>query len=162
DGDLDLLVASVGRGTHLFLNDGQGHFTPSPFGPLNGRFGATSMALADIDGNGTLDLYIANYRTVTLRDQPNTSFKFKVVDNKPEVSTINGRPLTDPDLTNRFEFKLRFENGRPIFASDENGEPDAVFLNDGRGHFTPLSFAAGAFVDEEGKPLAQLPFDWGL
>src|SRR6185369_5180471 len=70
DGDLDLLVNSVGGGTHVFLNDGKGHFTESAT-PLNPRRAGTSMALADIDGDGTLDLYVANYRTVTLRDQPN-------------------------------------------------------------------------------------------
>ena len=55
------------------------------------------MALGDIDGDGTLDLYIANYRTVTLRDQPNTRFSFRLVEGKPEVTSIDGRPLTDPD-----------------------------------------------------------------
>src|SRR5437870_2072127 len=30
DGDLDLIVNSVGGGTRLFLNDGKGHFTESP------------------------------------------------------------------------------------------------------------------------------------
>src|SRR5580765_2363242 len=29
DGDLDLLVNSLGGGTHVFLNDGKGHFTES-------------------------------------------------------------------------------------------------------------------------------------
>ena len=162
DGDLDLLVSSIGQGTHLFLNDGRGHFTRSSFGPLNGRYGAASMALADLDGDGTLDLYIANYRTVTLKDQPNTSFKVRLVDGKPQVSSINGRPITDPELADRFEFRFGNENGRATFASDENGEPDAIFLNDGRGKFTPLSFTNGAFLDEDGRPLTKPPFDWGL
>ncbi len=29
DGDLDLIVNSVGQGTHLFVNDGRGRFTPA-------------------------------------------------------------------------------------------------------------------------------------
>jgi hypothetical protein len=113
-----------------------------------------SLALADIDGNGTLDLYIANYRTVSMNDQPNTRFSFRVVDNKPVVSTVNGRPITEPDLIHRYNFKLNFNNGQATFSYDENGEPDAVFLNDGRGHFTPLSFTKGAFLDERGSPLS--------
>src|SRR5437016_10327040 len=36
DGDLDLIVNSVGRGNHIFLNDGKGHFTElSPGSPIN-------------------------------------------------------------------------------------------------------------------------------
>ncbi len=161
DHDLDLLVSSVGSGTHLFRNNGAGRFTQDPR-PLNGNLGGTSMSLADLDGNGTLDLYIANYRTVTLRDQPNTAFRFRIVDGKPAVSTINGRPLTDPDLTNRFTFQFKSENGRASFSSDEQGESDAILLNDGRGGFSPLSFTGGAFLDEDGRPLTTLPFDWGL
>src|SRR2546423_3113565 len=71
DGDLDLIVNSVGNGTWIYLNDGKGRFTPSDQ-VLNPRLGGTSLALADVDGDGDLDLYIANYRTSTIRDQPNT------------------------------------------------------------------------------------------
>ena len=34
-------------------------------------------------------------------------------------------------------------------AFREYGEPDQVYLNDGKGHFTPLSWTNGAFLDEE-------------
>src|SRR5439155_9289649 len=44
----------------------------------------------------------------------------------------------------------------------ENGEPDALYLNDGRGHFTPVAFTSGSFLDEDGKPLSAPPRDWGL
>src|SRR6266850_6923058 len=108
DGDLDLIINSVALGTHIFLNDGKGHFTESPNNrDLNARRGGMSLALADIDGDGYLDLYIANYRAVTLRDQPNTHFSIKMVDGKPVVDAVNGRPLTSPDLTNRFYFTFK-------------------------------------------------------
>src|SRR5690349_13281569 len=53
DGDLDLVVNSVGHGTLIFLNDGHGHFTPAA--ELNPGRGGMSMALADLDGDGFLD-----------------------------------------------------------------------------------------------------------
>jgi len=56
DGDLDLLVNSIGGGTRCFLNDGKGHFTEVTGTRLVHRFGSTSMALEDIDGDGDLDL----------------------------------------------------------------------------------------------------------
>src|SRR6266699_2430933 len=33
------------------------------------KFGSMTMALADVDGNGTLDLYVVNNRTDDIRDQ---------------------------------------------------------------------------------------------
>ena len=95
DGHLDLLVNSIGQGTHIFLNDGHGHFTRSAQVLNEGR-GGTSLALADASGTGRLDLYIANYRASTIMDAPGTRFSMRMVDNKPEVATINGQPLTDP------------------------------------------------------------------
>src|SRR5207302_11030241 len=68
DGDLDLLVTALGEGTRLFLNDGKGCFAEARDSGLARQFGSKSIALGDIDGNGTLDLYVANYRTSTIRD----------------------------------------------------------------------------------------------
>lgn len=163
DGDLDLVVNSLGGGTLCFFNDSQGHFASLDRNPrLNGTLGGTSLALGDVDGDGDLDLYVANYRTVTIRDQPNTRFSFRVIDGRPQVTSINGRAITAPDLTNRFQFQIALGEGVGNLSYDENGEPDALFLNDGTGRFTALSFTNGAFLDETGRPLARPPFDWGL
>lgn len=162
NGNLDLIVNSLGGGTHLFFNDGQGHFREAG-PPLNPDRGGTSLALADIDGDGDLDLYITNYRRSTVTDLPGLRFSFKMVNGQPTVSQIDGRPLTDPEWTNRFVFHTAMgQDGRPRFSRDELGEPDALFLNDGHGGFTPVSFTGGTFLDEAGRPLTQPPFDWGL
>ena len=160
DGDLDLIVNSVGQGTRVFQNDGTARFTPlEPL--LNPRLGGTSAALADIDGDGDLDLYVANYRTVTLRDQPNTRFNVKVIDGKPQVVAVDGRPVTEPDLAHRFDYEITMGEKGGTFSHAENGEPDVLYRNDG-GKFTAVPFTEGAFVDEKGEKLALPPFDWGL
>ncbi len=162
DGDLDLLINSIGGGTHLFFNDGRGHFTPETAVLNPGRAG-TSLALADADGDGDLDLYVANYRTSTLMDAPGTRFTIKVADGRPFVATINGRPPTDPEWTNRFRFQFGLgAGGQGRFSREELGEPDVFLLNDGHGQFTPVPWTGGAFRDEDGQPLAQPLFDWGL
>ena len=162
DGDLDLLVSSYSHGTHLFLNDGSGRFTEvSSAAPLNPDRCGMSMALADMDGDGDLDLYITNYRLLSLRDQPNTRFSIRTIDGQPRVVAVNSRPLTDPDLTNRFSFRVSLEGGRGSLTTDENGEPDLLLRNEGNGRFTPVTFAGGAFLDEEGRPLREAPYDWG-
>ena len=156
DGDLDLLVNSVGGGTRCFLNDGKGRFREvTAEAGLVSHTGSMSMALADIDGDGTLDLYVANYRTSTMRDTFSMRIKVNQIEGKPVITMVNGRPVTEPDLVGRFTIN---EAGVIV----ENGEADVLYLNDGRGHFTPVSFTGGSFLDEEGNPLTSPPYDWGL
>ncbi|HKQ37995.1 MAG TPA: VCBS repeat-containing protein, partial [Verrucomicrobiae bacterium] len=145
DGDLDLIVNSVGQGTYCFWNDGKGGFGAQPLVLNPGRCGS-SLALADIDGDGALDLYIANYRTSTIRDQPGAKFTFKTVDGRPVPVAFAGRPLTDPDLTNRFTFI--YKQGASSVFHDELGEPDVLYRNQGKGQLAI-------------SPLEQ-SFDWGL
>ena len=155
DRDLDLLVNSVGGGTRLFLNDGKAKFIESIASGLLRRFGSTSAALADIDGNGTLDLYVCHYATVKIEDRPNAKFDSVTVNGRPMLTAIDGVPLTSPELTNRY-----FVDAERVVR--ELGEPDALYLNDGRGNFRQLSWTDGTFLDDEGKPLVKPPYDFGL
>jgi hypothetical protein len=113
------------------------------------------MALADIDGDGYLDLYVANYRTTTLRDEPPPRFRVQTAGGKFELLTVNGRPVTSPDLVGRFTIDR-------TFGVLENGEADVLYRNDGHGRFLPVSWTDGTFLDEGGQPLKQPPFDWCL
>ena len=61
-----------------------------------------SLALGDLDGDGFLDLYVANYRTLALMDMPNTTFNFAVRNGQRVISRVNGRPATDPEFANRY------------------------------------------------------------
>jgi enediyne biosynthesis protein E4 len=155
DEDLDLLVNSHGGGTRLFLNDSKGRFTEAKDCGLLQKFGSTSLALGDIDGNGTLDLYVANYATTKIEDRPNARFESKVIDGKIVLTAIDGVPMTSPELTNRY-----FVDASKIVR--ELGEPDMMYLNDGRGHFKAMSWTDGTFLDEEGKALATPQYDFGL
>src|SRR5260370_13898384 len=161
DGTLDLVVNSVGGGTHIFFNDGKGHFSESQE-VLNPGMGAMSLAVADYDGDGWLDIYIANYRLHTIADS-DVRFNLRTVDGKLVVASINNRPLTDPEWTNRFLFQITDNgSGSVKFAKEELGEPDALYHNLGKGRFKQVPWTEGAFLDEDGKPLTHPPFDWGL
>ena len=103
------------------------------------------MALADIDGKGPLDLYVADYRAEDARDRAEYD--------KLPVMEVNGQMAFAPPYNERFILK----DG----SRREYGEPDLVYLNDGKGRFTPLSWTNGAFLDEDGKPLTGPPLDWG-
>jgi hypothetical protein len=154
DGDSDLVLNTLGQGTHLLFNDGRGQFA-ARFAPLNPGRGAMTAALADVDGDGWLDLYVANYRKDGLMDRPNARAVFKVVRGRTVVTALDGRPTTDADLTNRFLVNA-------AGGIEELGEPDVLFRNFGGTNFVPVSWTGGAFVDDTGKPLAEPPFDWGL
>lgn len=156
DRDLDLLVATLGQGVRLFLNDGQGHFRDATAeSGLASNSGAMTLTLADTDGDGDLDLYVANYHTWTMRDRFNLRFKFAMVNGKKVLASVDGRPITEPDLVGRFTLT---EGGGFV----ENGEEDAYYKNDGHGKFTRIPFTEGAFRDSQDRPLSQPPYDWGL
>ena len=155
DGDLDLLVGSIGGGVRLFLNDGKGRFTESTNSGLVRRFGVTSLALADVDGNGTLDLYVCNYAAVKIEDRPNAKFDARTINGRPVLTAIDGVPLTSPELTNRYYVDAEK-------TVRELGEPDILYLNDGKGKFTTVSWTDGSFLDEQGQPLKLPPYDFGL
>ncbi len=157
DGHLDLLVSAIGPGVRLFLNDGKGRFreTTDAAG-LRSRLwvGSMSMALADMDRDGDLDLFVCNYRSNTLRDEPDTRFRFATTNGQYELLAVDGRPVTEPDLVGRFAADR-------TFGILENGQAPFLYRNDGHGHFTAVSWTDGTFLDEDGKPIAT-PYDWGL
>lgn len=153
DGDLDLVLNGLGRGTSIFYNDGQGKFRPGPV--LNAGSAATGIALGDFDGDGFLDLYVVNYRFNALMDMPDARATFRNVGGRLAIETINGRPITSPDLTNRF-----FINARG--AVDEMGEADCLYRSQGGTNFVAAPFSGGAFLDEDGEPLKGELFEWGL
>src|SRR5438874_4445186 len=114
DGWLDLLVATTGDGVYCFLNDGHGKFLDSTQAAGTAtKFGSVTLALADVDGNGTLDLYVANNRTDDIRDQGQVN-----------VQMANGKLMIPPALRDR----LVVVNGKVL----EYGEPDVLYRNDGK------------------------------
>ena len=144
DGWLDLLVSTVGNGVLCFMNNGNGKFTNrTQLAGTASKFGSATMALADIDGNGTLDLYIGNNRAEDIRDR-----------GRVDLQLVKGKIVVPPALKTR----LLVVDGQVL----EYGEPDQLLLNNGKGHFTPASWTDGRFLDENGKRLAQPPLDWAL
>lgn len=144
DGAPDLLLSTMGGGVRWFRNQGGGRFAEGiPVGGTTPRQGSMTLALADVDGNGTVDVYVTNNRLDDIRDR-----------GEVQLRLINGRPAIPPSLTNR----LTLVEGQVL----EYGEPDRLLLNEGAGQFRDVSWTDGRFRDEFGNPVGGPPLDWGL
>jgi len=73
DGKLDMVIANFSGGTAgnvtILLGDGSGGFNPASGSPAAVGLGPLSVALADVNGDGKLDLVTANFNanTVSIR-----------------------------------------------------------------------------------------------
>jgi Tfp pilus assembly protein PilF len=181
DGDQDL-VLSTGTRPLLFVNDGKGRFAHVPDAfrfarPLQGVL--TSIAMADYDRDGFLDLYLCVY-----------SYFFGAGEDKagtpaPYYDARNGPPgvLFRNDGRGRFidataESGLDEGNDRYHFAAawadyDEDGWPDLLVANDfgtknlyrsrgrrdGKVTFEDAAAAAGVLDHGAGMSAAFLDYD---
>jgi hypothetical protein len=152
DGDVDLIVGTLGGPLKLWLNDGKGHFTDATAtSGLTGGYAATTMTLADVDGNGTLDLYVATYKQRSALDAyPPSARSFgqvvKKVGDKFEVADAWKK-----------EYRLDERPDLGGVVRSQRADVDLFFLNDGHGHFTRVPISGARFLDESGKPLTAEP-----
>jgi len=154
DGHTDLLVNGITAGTRLFVNDGRGRFAEPADSGLARENTAMSLAMGDVDGDGDLDLYVANYIDVMHIADSSTRFTLGRRGGGWVVSRVNGQSTFKARFRDRF---LVTHDGRV----KELPERDCFYLNDGTGKFQKMVFEQGSFTDEDGQPFAAAR-DWGL
>src|SRR5262245_58200943 len=138
DGDQDLILVTR-SGPLLFLNDGKGRFTQAKDafrtrGPLHGA--PTSIAMADYDGDGFLDVYLCTYSYFigASEDKAGTPTPYHDARNgPPNVLFRNDGHGRFTDVT--AETGLDQNNDRFSFAAawgdyDGDGRPDLLVAND--------------------------------
>ncbi|MEZ5338750.1 MAG: FG-GAP-like repeat-containing protein [bacterium] len=148
DGDQDLWVAVRGSGNRLFMNDGSGHFADEAVerGAVLGR-STISAAVFDLENDGDLDLYVCNNRDLRAAD-----FMTEEQRSGVEISfDENGRPHLTPESAKNYYLD---EIGKPHLRP----EFDVMLVNDGSGHFSDMTEAAG--VREVTESLQALACDF--
>src|SRR5256712_8830139 len=140
------------------MNDGHGVFTErTAEAGLASRSGSMTMTLSDVDGDGHLDLYVANYKTRTAMDiYPPQERAF----NQVVRQVSHDRFEVVPKFRKDYRVVDRPEYG--LVSMQQRADPDGFYLNDGKGHFTLVPWTSGRFRDENGKPLAAAPEYFGL
>jgi len=159
NGHLDLILVALGGPNALFLNDGAGHFSEQgEDAGLTSSAGSTTIAAADVDGDGDLDLYVANYKAYTALDRispQERAFDQVVRQLGPRAFEVRERY--------RSEYKLVDREDLGGISLVQRADPDFFYRNDGAGRFVREPIAGNPrFVDEHGRVLAAEPEDFGL
>jgi len=157
DRDLDLILLATTGPNAIFMNDGTGRFSERRDLGLDttGR-GGTTVAMADVNGDGTLDVYIANYKP------------FAIEDTIPPQDRVYSQMVRQIG-PNRFDIvPAHRDNYKLVMRRDMGGlrmtvraEPDQLYLNSG-GKLTRVELSAGRFRDPQGGPLSEAAESFGL
>ena len=127
DGDLDLVLGIGAYPNALLLNDGKGRFSKAPYTMMPGTRSSTrAIALADLDGDGDLDLVTGN-----MLDPSRVYFN----DGKGTFRSIPGRfPTARARTIGVFTRDFDRDGDIDILLAN-TGAVSRLFLNDGKGYF---------------------------
>jgi len=179
DGCPDLYLSNFGPKV-LYRNNGDGTFTDvtRQAGVADGEQIGAGACFLDADGDGNLDLYVANYVDFTYaKHVPETSDGFpvytspKAYDPSRHTFFRNRGDGTFADATVESGIAPYPGPGMGAVCADidNDGSTDVFVLNDGfgnfcwkndgRGHFEEVSLAGGLKFNGDGAPVASMGVD---
>jgi hypothetical protein len=160
DGHADLAITDYGSNANLarmYLGDATGKFAAGT--PAGGGSGPYSIAAADFDKDGHIDLVIADFNFGTLMTMPETSI---VLFGDGKGNFPRSMVLTSGSQSNGVAVADIDGDGWPDIVMMNAGNDDFyVYINDRKGSFlAPYGFGVGAApmnfvmgdVDGDGRP----------
>ena len=145
DGDLDILVLRGAwlfeRGRHpnsLLQNDGRGNFIDVTFDARLGdtHYPTQTAAFADYDLDGDLDLYIGN------ESSPRGRFPCQLFRNNGDgtfTETTRSAGVENFGYAKSVTWGDYDNDGDPDLYVSNNGQPNRLYRNDGRGRFSDVA-----------------------
>ena len=157
DGDLDLILLATTGPNAVFVNDGAGHFTERrDLGLSTAGRGGTTLTAADVDGDGWLDLYVANYKAYNIDDSiPPQQRAF----NQMVRQVGPGKWEVVPEHARDYKVVLRPDMGG--LRMTQRAAPDEFYRND-HGRLVPEAITGGRFLDAAGKRITDVPESFAL
>jgi hypothetical protein len=180
DGDEDLFVSALGQ-DRLFRNEGDGRFSDvtRAAGMLGPEGFSTSAAWSDYDGDGDLDLFVANYVRWSIEedlfctlDGANKSYctpesyegaSLRLWQNRGDGSfrdTTEAAGLLDPTSKGLGLAVLDYDqDGWPDLMVVNDTEPNKLYRNRGDGTFSERGILSGVAFSESGVARAGMGVD---
>lgn len=181
DGDADVYLNNSGPNT-LYRNNGDGTFTDvtQAAGVGAGDQVGAGACFLDIEGDGDLDLYVANYLEFSY-----ATHEISRVGGYPNYrAPVHNRPLPDQlfrnngdgtftDISERAGIAAHAGWGMGITCADYDGDGDTdvfigndvaenfLFQNDGKGVFEEVAMLSGTAYTVDGNPSASMGVDCG-
>ena len=153
DGDPDLVLTVHGAPNRLYLNDGTGRFARDTAARFEVSRASTTPAIADVDLDGDLDLYIANYKTLQADDVLSDA-------QRGALFGLRAGPDGSVDVPPFLAEHYRVDFDGRFVRWWELGEIDEMYLNDGTGRLTPVDLHEVLGATAESSPDSLR--DWGL
>ena len=183
DGAVDLYITNYGPNV-LYSNMGHGRFTEVPgAGGAGTALWSTSCAFTDVDRDGFLDLFVTNY---VQAEKTNNKFCGKrspvtlrgychplAYDPSPNVLYRNTGKGTFVDISAKAGIAGFRGNGLGVAVTDINddgwpdvfvandGKPNFLFRNTGKGTFEEVGLLAGVSLAADAKPRAGMGTAFG-
>ncbi len=172
DGFVDLYVTNVGPNV-LYRNNGDGTFldVSATAGVTDSAWGA-SAAFVDYDADGDLDLFITNYVDWTVEREIDCSTKAGIrtycspnnyTAPAPDTLLRNNGDGTFNDVSEESGVRKIFGNAMGVACGDYNGDgfvdiyvandgmPNQLWMNDGKGRFSDEALIWGCAVNMQGQ-----------
>ena len=141
DGDLDLVTANNEDGdVSVMLGDGRGGFTPAPGSPFACGPGPYPIALADVTGDGKLDVLVPN------SGPQNVTLTVLAGNGKGGFAPARGSPVKTSGSPYFVAAGDLNGDGKidAVIAHGNDADTGSVLLNDGKGQLTPSPLNLGS------------------
>ncbi|UCD51075.1 MAG: CRTAC1 family protein [Phycisphaerales bacterium] len=181
DGDRDLYLNNYGPNV-LYRNNGDGTFTDvtEKAGVANGHQVGAGTCFLDIDKDGDLDLYVANYVDFTYDNHQTARFSGHPAyvgplnyDGTPDTLYRNNGDGTFTDVSAASGIAAHKGTGMGMVCADYDNDGDtdvfvgndvagnSIFENDGTGRFEEVGLMTGLAYDLAGRAQGTMGVDCG-